>query len=98
MMVGIVFGITLTGAATPPVLSAHDIMSKWAAASGVTSQNSQSGVERYEETNYGRTFEATVVSKAPNKVYIRYEFPWRNLVTYQGYDGRTAWTSTNFAP
>jgi hypothetical protein len=73
--------IALLGAATD-ALTAQQIMSRWAAVSGVTEQNSRTSVQRFEYTNYGRTLYVTVTSEAPNKVLIRSEFPWRHLVTF----------------
>jgi hypothetical protein len=54
--------IALLGAATD-ALTAQQIMSRWAAVSGVTEQNSRTSVQRFEYTNYGRTLYVTVTSE-----------------------------------
>jgi hypothetical protein len=47
-------------------------------------------------TENGNTWTQLIVVKAPNKILIRNEYPWMHVVRYFGFDGKHAWTSSNF--
>jgi len=50
----------------------------------------------YRFTSSGRTTETTIISKVPTKVLIRNVFLWRDVIKFSGFDGATAWHSSNF--
>jgi hypothetical protein len=85
--------------ATPAVpgaqLTARAILLRSAKASGVSIRTSQFTVEQATLTERGLTETITAISKRPNKVLVRSEYPWLHLVEFRGFDGRNAWTSTN---
>ena len=89
------FLVAATPAVPNPQLTARDILSRSAKASGISIRTSQFSVEQATLTERGLTETITAISKQPDKVLVRSEYPWLHLVEFRGFDGRNAWTSTN---
>lgn len=74
-------------------LTAAEILHRAAKAQHVTGPD---GARLGTITEDGNTWTQLIVVKAPDKILIRNEYPWLHLVRYYGFDGRRAWTSSNF--
>jgi hypothetical protein len=81
--------------ARPPAPDAEYILKQWRAAAGAA--RAQSMVAQFKTIQGNQVTTTLIVAKAPNKVLIRTEYPWLDRTRYQGYDGRTAWQSSNLS-
>lgn len=77
-------------------LSADQIVQRWASASGLTERNTATTSARYVITRFGKSIIETVVTKAPNKMWLKSDYTWRHFTEFQGYNGAIAWTANGF--
>ena len=75
--------------------SAQEIIERSGHFSGITAHSSRFYQLSFRTTENGHTYFTRVIAKAPNKLLVRNEFPWRGVVRYQGFDGARPWISSN---
>lgn len=85
-----------SAATTDDRITASEIMRRSAAAQNIHNTRSFSNARIATLTENGRRWSELVVVKSPNKLLIRDIYPWLNLTVYRGFDGKRAWTSSNF--
>ena len=71
-------------------------MRRAAAAQGIRYTPNYSDARIGYFTENGKRHSELVLVKSPDKLLLRDDYPWLHFVVYRGYDGKRAWTSSNF--